>query len=184
VIALRPALLTLALSLLAALALACSDDKDDRGSQTPATTTSMAATTSTSSSTTATGPTAVGESVPTAVANVCADNPSPNQADLKPADFGYRKLTAPTPGMVLRSPLVVSGDANPFEGAYAIELITVAGEKIAAMNYTKNNQQLSFSAQLPFVVSSRTQACVWVFERSGRDGSPVNITQVPVTLAP
>ena len=78
----------------------------------------------------------------------------------------------------------MAGQANPFEGAYSITIVRASGTQIAAMNYNKSNLALAFTADLPFAVSSPTPACAWYHERSGRDGSPVGITQIPVQLLP
>ena len=41
-----------------------------------------------------------------------------------------------------------------------------------------------FNITIAFEVVRPMPACVWVHERSGRDGSPTNITQVAVLLLP
>ena len=41
-----------------------------------------------------------------------------------------------------------------------------------------------FSTSVSFSVASEQPGCIRVFEASARDGSPVNVVQVPVTLAP
>ena len=120
---------------------------------------------------------------PSPAANVCSPNPSPAQR-AQPTDFGFRELDRPRPGDSVRSPLEVSGRANPFEGAFSVSVFDASGRPVATRNFMKDNQQLAFSVQLAFTVSAPTPACVWVHERSGRDGSPVNVTQVPVTLLP
>lgn len=119
----------------------------------------------------------------TVVANVCGPNPSPAQR-VQPTDFGFRELDRPRPGDSTRGPLEVSGRANPFEGAFSVSIFDAAGRPVATRDFSKDNRQPAFSVQLPFTVSAPTPACVWVHERSGRDGSPVNVTQVPVTLLP
>jgi hypothetical protein len=116
--------------------------------------------------------------------SVCGANPSPAQTSLQPTDFGYRQLDQPKTGQTSKSPLTISGRANPFEGAFSVTLFDMSGKQIAGQNYHKDNQSLTFSVTLPFSVSAPTQACVWVHERSGRDGSPTNVTQVPVQLTP
>ena len=118
------------------------------------------------------------------IVDACGANPAPYIASLAPADFGFRELAAPRPGATLRSPLTVSGRANPFEGAYAVAILDAGGATIATADFMKDNRALAFSAMLPFSVTAETAACVWVHERSGRDGSPTNVTQVPVQLVP
>jgi hypothetical protein len=41
-----------------------------------------------------------------------------------------------------------------------------------------------FAASVPFSVATEQPGCIRVFEASARDGSPVNVVQVPVTLSP
>jgi len=121
---------------------------------------------------------------PVANANACSPNPAAAAANLQPTEFGFRQISAPQPGASVRSPLHMAGQANPFEGAYSITLLGANGNQIAAMNYNKSNVALAFTADLTFSVTSPTPACIWYHERSGRDGSPVGITQIPVQLMP
>jgi hypothetical protein len=121
---------------------------------------------------------------PTPVPNVCGANSAPYQAGLRPVDFGYRRLDTPRPGDTVRNPLVVRGDANPFEGAYSVTVFDGQGRRLAARDLFKDNQFLAFTAEVAFTVAAPTPACVWVHESSGRDGSPINVTQVPVLLLP
>jgi len=125
-----------------------------------------------------------GGATPTPAPNVCGVNPAPNPTNLRPTDFGYRRVESPRPGDAVRSPLVVRGDANPFEGAYSVTVFDAAGRQITARNFFKDNGRLEFTAEVPFAVASPAPACIWVHESSGRDGSPLNITQVPVLLLP
>jgi len=120
----------------------------------------------------------------TQAANACGPNPASAPPNVGPADFGYRKIASPAPGSNVRSPLHVAGDANPFEGAFSLTVVDGGGRQIASMNYNKSNLSLAFMADLPLAVSAPTAACLWYHERSGRDGSPVAITQIPVTLLP
>jgi len=118
------------------------------------------------------------------VPNVCGVNPAPNPTNLQPTGFGYRRVESPRPGEAVRSPLVVRGEANPFEGAYSVTVFDAANRQITVRNFSKDNRFLEFTAEVPFAVSSPAPACIWIHESSGRDGSPVNITQVPVLLLP
>lgn len=116
--------------------------------------------------------------------NVCQANPAPATNNNQPSQFGYRLIASPAANASVQSPLSIQGQANPFEGAYSAALFNAAGNQIALQNYNKSNLQLAFTAQLTFSVSVSTPACLWVFERSGNDGSPINISQIPVTLTP
>jgi hypothetical protein len=37
---------------------------------------------------------------------------------------------------------------------------------------------------VPFTVTQETDACLWVYEASARDGQPIHVLQVPVRLQP
>lgn len=41
-----------------------------------------------------------------------------------------------------------------------------------------------FSEDVTFSVGAPTSACLWVYEASARDGSPIHVGQVPVLLQP
>ena len=94
------------------------------------------------------------------------------------------QVDQPMAAQTVKSPMTIAGRANPFEGSFSATLFDASGKQIAAQNYHKDNLNLAFSVQLPFIVTAPTQACLWVHERSGRDGSPTNITQVPLQLTP
>ncbi len=116
--------------------------------------------------------------------NVCRPNPAPASNSTNAAEFFFRQLDSPKAGDSVRSPLRVSGRANPFEGAFSVTLFDAAGIQVATRNFMKDNGVAAFSAEVPFSVTTATPACVWVYESSGRDGSPTNVTQVAVTLSP
>jgi hypothetical protein len=42
----------------------------------------------------------------------------------------------------------------------------------------------AFSEAIAFSVSQETLACIWVYESSARDGEPIHVVQIPVTLEP
>jgi hypothetical protein len=41
-----------------------------------------------------------------------------------------------------------------------------------------------YEEELTFSVDEEAPACLWVSESSARDGSPVNVFQIPVLLLP
>ena len=117
------------------------------------------------------------------LSTACGPNPSP-AVNVAPTEFGYRKLTSPVSEAPVSSPLRISGQANPFEGAYSVTILDRQGLRVATQDYLKDNRNLDFNSTLAFEVARPMPACVWVHERSGRDGSPTNITQVAVLLLP
>lgn len=120
---------------------------------------------------------------PPSLPTACGPNPSP-PVNVAPTEFGYRKLTMPIPEAPVSSPIRVSGQANPFEGDYTITIYDRQGRRIATQDYLKDNARLDFNVTIAFETVNPMPACVWVYEKSGRDGSPTNVTQVPVLLVP
>lgn len=120
---------------------------------------------------------------PPALPTACGPNPSP-AVNVAPTEFGYRKLTSPASEAPTSSPLRIAGEANPFEGAYSVTIFDRQGLRVATQEYLKDNRTLDFQSTLSFEVARPMPACVWVHERSGRDGTPTNITQIPVLLVP
>jgi len=113
---------------------------------------------------------------------VCGPNPSPPN----PADPSMQ-VYAPVPEVRSASSLRVAGQARVFEATVSLELRDAGGRTIAE-GFTTAAQGAPalapFEGSLRFTVNAETPACLWVFEASARDGSPVNVVQVPVTLVP
>jgi hypothetical protein len=123
------------------------------------------------------------QNTPPPLPTACGPNPAP-AVSVPPTEFGYRQLTSPARELPVSSPLRVAGQMNPFEGAFTVTIFDRQGRRVATEDYRKANTSLAFDVVLPFEVTSPLAACVWVHERSGRDGSATNITQVPVLLLP
>jgi len=111
--------------------------------------------------------------------NVCAPNPDPAQPDMV-------TVTQPSPGDAVASPLKVTGKIAAFEATFRITIFDAAGNQIAdQVAMSAEGQTLApFSATVPFTVSVPKPACLWVYENSARDGLPIHVIQVPVTLNP
>lgn len=112
--------------------------------------------------------------------SVCQANPGPPDA----ADPSI-VVAAPAAGDRVSNPVAVSGMARVFEATVSLSLKGADGSAIA--DGTVQSEEAApvlspFSGTLPFTVTANTPACLWVFEASARDGSPVNVVQVPVTL--
>ena len=125
-------------------------------------------------------PSPAGESpTPTQQVNVCRPNPDPAAADMAVVD-------SPRPGASVSSPVTISGRMNAFEAQFNITIFDAAGGKIADVPArSAQGQVLSpFSEDVFFSVTGETPACVWVYDLSSKDGSPINVVQVPVTLKP
>jgi len=117
----------------------------------------------------------------TAVPNVCKTNPSP----VNPADPNII-VRSPEQGAVVTSPLVISGQARVFEAQFNVTLYGELGGVIAeTTGMTEEGQVLSpFQVELTFAVSREQPACLWVYDLSAKDGSRMDVVQVPIALAP
>lgn len=169
-------LILAALALIVTLTVACGDDDDATSTPTSAQFTSATTTTTPTSVATTT---AAATASPTPV-SVCGTNPDP----ATPSDA---VITAPAANDQVTSPLMVSGTIAAFEAVFQISIKDAAGNDIATQQgMSSEGQTLApFGESVPFSVTAATPACVWVFQISAMDGvTPVNITQIPVTLAP
>jgi hypothetical protein len=176
-------LMLTALAGLVALGVACNSGDNTSGTQTAtATHTASASATAPPTSAPTVTPTATVASTatPSPIANVCQTNPSPATSD-------QTVVSQPQPGAQVTSPVTVSGQINAFEAQFNIALKDAAGNDIATVPnvFSSQGQTLApFSTTVPFTVASQTPACLWVFDLSAKDGSPVQVVQVPITLAP
>jgi len=164
------------LALVAAFAVACGDDDDATTS--PTSTHTASATTSAATTTAPPAPTSKPQA--TAMGSICGTNPDP-------ATSSDAVITAPVANAQVSSPLMVSGTIAAFEAVFQISIKDVAGNDIATQSgMASEGQTLApFGESVPFTVTAATPACVWVFQISAMDGvSPVNVTQIPVTLVP
>jgi hypothetical protein len=111
--------------------------------------------------------------------NVCGLNPDPATGD-------QLQVTAPLPSDEISSPMLVTGMIAVFEAQFNIAIKDAGGNDIAtAPGRSSEGQTLApFSESVPFTVTERTPACVWVFDFSERDGEPSMVHQIPVYLLP
>ncbi|MGH8248327.1 MAG: Gmad2 immunoglobulin-like domain-containing protein [Gammaproteobacteria bacterium] len=114
---------------------------------------------------------------PTPVPNVCKENPDPGTPDVIVVD-------TPRAGDTLTNPFEVSGKIAAFEARFKIRVFDASGMVIVGQNaMSQEGQVLSlFSEEIEFQVAEPTPACVWVFEASAMDGSPIHVVQIPVLL--
>jgi hypothetical protein len=117
----------------------------------------------------------------TAVPNVCKTNPSP----VDPADPNII-VRSPEQGTVVTSPLRITGLARVFEAQFNVTLYGELGGVIAeTAGMAEEGQVLSpFEVELTFAVGREQPACLWVYDLSAKDGSRIDVVQVPIALAP
>jgi Immunoglobulin-like domain of bacterial spore germination/Sporulation and spore germination len=96
-------------------------------------------------------------------------------------------VRSPVIGARVTSPVTVSGTADVFEATVSVRIGDSAGHEIARTFTTascgtgcRGDYSVTVSYSVP-----RTQAgTIEVFESSAKDGQPVNVQLIPVTLAP
>lgn len=112
---------------------------------------------------------------------VCQTNPDPATADDQVID-------EPGAGDTVTSPVTISGRIVANEATFKVTIYAANGATIAdvtSMNeQTEAGDMAPFSVDVSFSVSQETPACIWVYEQSARDGSPIHVGQIPVTLSP
>ncbi len=86
------------------------------------------------------------------------------------------------------SPLFVIGEVNYFEATYQIAIYDASGTPLVETFGTAQQPDIvvigPFSHDVVFAVSEPTPACLWVYEQSAQDGSPIHVGQVPLLLLP
>lgn len=154
---------------------ACGDDDDDDGDTATPTTPTTAATTSAATAT----PAATTSAVTPLPQNICATNPDP-------ATLGVNVVTTPQIGDAVTSPVQVTGQIAAFEATFKVTIYDAQQNVIADQTAMSNEGQTlaPFSTSVSFTVTEDTPACLWVYEASAQDGSPIHVVQIPLTLLP
>jgi hypothetical protein len=96
-------------------------------------------------------------------------------------------VASPAIGATVTSPVTVSGTADVFEAVVSIEILNSAGQEIARTFTTAScgtGCRGSYTTAISYSVPATQQGTLEVFERSAKDGSPVNMQKIPVTLGP
>ncbi|MCZ7535524.1 MAG: GerMN domain-containing protein [Acidimicrobiia bacterium] len=103
------------------------------------------------------------------------------------ADFEYATplilVESPAPGDVVASPLTITGSNNTFESGVEFRLEDASGATIAE-GYTTGTGGMGtmgpFEGSLEFDPGAETSGTLVVYESSARDGTEINVTEVPV----
>lgn len=94
---------------------------------------------------------------------------------------------APGPGETVRSPLRVTGTANTFEATFMVRLSTADGRVLYeeyAMATSGSGTRGTFDLTISFEVPQPTDGLLRLWEISPKDGSEVNIVEIPLRLEP
>jgi hypothetical protein len=112
---------------------------------------------------------------------VCQPNPDPATPE-------FQVIDQPSAGKSVTSPVTISGQVLAFEGTYQIGIFDNAGNPIVETFGTAAGTEIGelapFSIDVAFDVDEPTPACIWVYEASAMDGSPIHVGQIPVALLP
>jgi hypothetical protein len=161
----------------AMLLMACGDDSDD-ASPDPNGNGSVTQPSGTEGEETLAGGGTTPEPAPeTPIANVCLANPAPGTPQTIQVD-------SPAPLTKHRGEVTVTGKIAAFEATFKIRIFDASGGVISgATGMSAEGQVLSpFSVEVPAAVVTEQLACIWVYEESAQDGSPINVAQVPVVI--
>ena len=96
-------------------------------------------------------------------------------------------LESPEPGAEISSPLTIQGFANVFEANVSIMLVDRNGDVIAEAFTTAtcgNGCWGDFLEEVEFEVDRRQRGRLTVLTYSAEDGSPQNVSSIPVVLIP
>lgn len=101
--------------------------------------------------------------------------------DLTPAIF----VDSPPQGAAITSPVRVTGTANTFEAVFQLQIVDGNGQVLAedvVMATSGSGTRGTFDVTIPFAIDRAGEGAIVVFEESARDGSPVNVVEIPVRL--
>ena len=96
-------------------------------------------------------------------------------------------VQSPVIGAQVGNPVTVSGTADVFEATVSVRILDSAGHEIARTFTTATcgtGCRGDYSVTIPYSVPRTQPGTIVVFESSAKDGQPVNVQQIPVTLAP
>jgi len=96
-------------------------------------------------------------------------------------------VRSPVIGAQVGNPVTVSGTADVFEATVSVRILDSAGHEIARTFTTATcgtGCRGGYSVTIPYSVPRAQPGTIVVFESSAKDGQPVNVQQIPVTLAP
>jgi germination protein M len=99
--------------------------------------------------------------------------------DLSPAIL----VESPTPGEIVSSPLRLTGTAMTFEATIQIEIVDNSGQIIYedfATAEVGTGFRGPFDLTIPFELTREGFGAVIVYEESARDGSRINLIEIPV----
>lgn len=103
--------------------------------------------------------------------------------DLLPAIL----VESPVIGQKVANPVTVSGTANVFEATVSLRILDEDGKSIADTFTTATcgtGCRGDYSVSVAYSVDHEQRGTVEVYESSAKDGSAINVVDIPVTLTP
>jgi len=94
-------------------------------------------------------------------------------------------VITPRPGDQVTSPVTIQGNADVFEATVSISILDSAGNDIVRTFTTATcgtGCRGTFSKAVRFRVGTTQPGIVRVYESSAKDGKPINVVEIPVTL--
>ncbi len=94
-------------------------------------------------------------------------------------------VESPAPFAIVSSPLRLWGSANTFEATFIVRLTDASGTVVLeqpVMATSGSGTRGSFDVTLDLAVERAGPGTLTVYEDSARDGSPVNVVDIPVIL--
>jgi hypothetical protein len=95
-------------------------------------------------------------------------------------------VESPLPGEAVTSPLRVTGTANTFEATFILNVVDAEGLIVYDHFVTATSgtgTRGTFDTTATFEVPNPGNGSVIVFERSAKDGSQINVVEIPVRLS-
>jgi germination protein M len=104
--------------------------------------------------------------------------------ELTPAIF----VESPAPGDTVRDPLRIWGTANVFEATFRVKLLDEGGRVIVAPTTVRatsgTGTRGTFDVTVPYPADGAENGTLVVFSASPKDGSPINVSEIPLRLEP
>jgi Immunoglobulin-like domain of bacterial spore germination/Sporulation and spore germination len=96
-------------------------------------------------------------------------------------------VRSPVIGAQVGNPVAVSGTADVFEATVSLRILDSAGHEIARTFTTAScgtGCRGDYAVTIPYSVPRTQPGTIVVFESSAKDGQPVHVQLIPVTLTP
>jgi len=96
-------------------------------------------------------------------------------------------VESPTIGDVVTSPLRIHGTSNVFEATSQVRLVDQNGKTIVEQHVTASSgtgTRGTWDVTIPFEADPGSTITLVTFEYSAKDGSMVNVTEIPLQVAP